>query len=110
MSGLLPVDEALRRILASAEKLEAELVPLAAAGGRVLATDVHAKRQQPPFAASAMDGYAVQAADVATVPVTLKLIGQSAAGHAFSGTIKAGEAVRIFTGAPVPEGADSVVI
>jgi molybdopterin molybdotransferase len=110
MSGLLPVDEALRRILASAEKLEAELVPLAAAGGRVLATDVHAKRQQPPFAASAMDGYAVQAADVATVPVTLKLIGQSAAGHAFSGTIKAREAVRIFTGAPVPEGADSVVI
>ena len=66
MAGLLPVDEALRRILASAQKLEAETVPLGAAGGRVLATDLYAKRQQPPFAASAMDGYAVKAADVAT--------------------------------------------
>ena len=110
MAGLLPVDEALRRILASAQTVEAETVPLAAAGGRVLAADLYAKRQQPPFAASAMDGYAVKAADVASVPVTLKLIGQSAAGHAFSGVLNDGEAVRIFTGAPVPEGADSVVI
>ena len=110
MAGLLPVDEALRRILASAQTVEAETVPLAAAGGRVLAADLYAKRQQPPFAASAMDGYAVKAADVASIPVTLKLIGQSAAGHAFSGVLNAGEAVRIFTGAPVPEGADSVVI
>ncbi|HMF67991.1 MAG TPA: gephyrin-like molybdotransferase Glp [Phyllobacterium sp.] len=110
MAGLLPVDEALRRILASAQTVEAETVPLAAAGGRVLAADLYAKRQQPPFAASAMDGYAVKAADVASVPVTLKLIGQSAAGHAFSGILNDGEAVRIFTGAPVPVGADSVVI
>ncbi len=80
------------------------------AGGRVLAEDLRAKRQQPPFAASAMDGYAVRVADVATVPATLKLIGQSAAGHAFSGVVSAGEAVRIFTGAPLPQGADSVVI
>ena len=110
MAGLLPVDEALRRILASAQKVEAETVPLYAAGSRVLAAELYAKREQPPFAASAMDGYAVKAADVASVPVTLKLIGQSAAGHAFSGVLNAGEAVRIFTGAPVPEGADSVVI
>lgn len=110
MAGFLPVDEALARILGDAQKLEAETVPLSAAGGRVLAADLHAKRQQPPFASSAMDGYAVRAADVASVPVALKLIGQSAAGHAFSGVVNAGEAVRIFTGAPVPEGADSVVI
>jgi len=110
MAGLLPVDEALARILAGALKLEAETVSLSEAGGRVLAADLHAKRQQPPFAASAMDGYAVRAADVANVPAALKLIGQSAAGHAFSGVVNAGEAVRIFTGAPVPEGADSVVI
>ncbi len=110
MSGLLPVDEALRRILAGASKLETEAAFLGEAGGRVLAADLHAKRQQPPFAASAMDGYALRAADVVNVPATLKLIGQSAAGHAFSGVVSAGEAVRIFTGAPVPEGADSVVI
>ncbi len=110
MTGLLPVDEALARILAGALKLDAETVPLTAAGSRVLAANLHAKRQQPPFAASAMDGYAVRAVDVATVPRSLKLIGQSAAGHAFSGVVNTGEAVRIFTGAPVPEGADSVVI
>ncbi|UXN63921.1 molybdopterin molybdotransferase MoeA [Phyllobacterium sp. A18/5-2] len=110
MSGLLPVDEALRRILAGASKLETEAAFLGEAGGRVLAADLHAKRQQPPFAASAMDGYALRAADVANVPATLKLIGQSAAGHAFLGVVSAGETVRIFTGAPVPKGADSVVI
>ncbi|MBB3234706.1 gephyrin-like molybdotransferase Glp [Phyllobacterium endophyticum] len=110
MTGLLPVDEALRRIIASAQTAEVETVPLATAGGRVLAADLLAKRQQPPFAASAMDGYAVRAADVVNVPVSLRLVGQSAAGHAFSGVLNAGEAVRIFTGAPVPEGADSVVV
>jgi molybdopterin molybdotransferase len=110
MAGLLPVDEALRRILANVQLLESETVTLGEAGGRVLAADLHAKRQQPPFAASAMDGYAVRSADVANVPVRLKLAGQSAAGHAFHGSVKTGEAVRIFTGAPVPEGADSVVI
>ena len=110
MTGLLSVDEALARILAAAGKLDVEMVALGAAGGRVLASALHAKRQQPPFAGSAMDGYAVRAADVARAPVTLKLVGQSAAGHAFSGQVNAGEAVRIFTGAPVPQGADSVVI
>ncbi len=110
MAGLLSVDEALARILSGAHRLEAETVPLGQAGGRVLANDLYAKRQQPPFAASAMDGYAVRAADVAHVPVMLRLVGQSAAGHAFSGTVNPGEAVRIFTGAPMPDGADSVVI
>ena len=110
MAGLLPVAEALARILGGARKLDTEMVPLGEAGGRVLVEDLRAKRQQPPFAASAMDGYAVRVADVATIPATLKLIGQSAAGHAFSGVVSAGEAVRIFTGAPLPQGADSVVI
>ncbi|MEP7455565.1 gephyrin-like molybdotransferase Glp [Phyllobacterium sp. SB3] len=110
MAGLLPVDEALSRIIGAAVEAEPETVALSDAGGRVLATDLCAKRQQPPFAASAMDGYAVRAADVAQLPAILKLIGQSAAGHAFSGSLNAGEAVRIFTGAPVPSGADSVVI
>ncbi len=110
MADLLPVDEALRRILANVDLLEPETVALGDAGGRVLAADLHARRQQPPFAASAMDGYAVRAADVASVPVRLKLVGQSAAGHAFQGSVDPGEAVRIFTGAPVPTGADSVVI
>jgi molybdopterin molybdotransferase len=110
MAELLPVDEALSRILGAAIRTDTETVLLGDAGGRVLANDLYAKRQQPPFAASAMDGYAVRAADIAHVPVTLKLIGQSAAGHAFQGSLSTGEAVRIFTGAPVPAGADSVVI
>lgn len=110
MAGPLPVEEALQRILADAEPLEAEQINLADGGERVLARDLYARRQQPPFVASAMDGYAVRAADVARVPVTLRLIGQSAAGHAFQGSVNTGEAVRIFTGAPVPHGADSVVI
>ncbi|NTS34003.1 molybdopterin molybdotransferase MoeA [Phyllobacterium sp. BT25] len=110
MAALLPVNEALARILAGVETLDFEIVPLADAGGRVLAEDLHAKRQQPPFAASAMDGYAVRAADAAAVPATLQLIGQSAAGHAFAGAVGPGETVRIFTGAPLPDGADSVVI
>ena len=113
MSGapLLPVSDALTRVLSSArDPLPAEIVLLADARGRTLAMDVAALRTQPPFPASAMDGYAVRAADIATVPATLKLIGSSAAGHGFSGTVGAGEAVRIFTGAPVPAGADTILI
>jgi molybdopterin molybdotransferase len=110
-SPLLPVDEALARVLASAsEPLPAEVVALAQAQGRTLASDLAARRTQPPFPASAMDGYAVLGSDVAQVPARLKLIGTSSAGHAYGGNLKAGEAVRIFTGAPVPEGADTVVI
>jgi molybdopterin molybdotransferase len=108
---LLPVDEALARILAGASApLGAQSVPLAGARGRTLAADLAARRTQPPVAVSAMDGYAVQAADLAQIPAKLSIVGVSAAGHGFAGTIGAGEAVRIFTGAPVPAGADTVVI
>lgn len=111
MSGLIPVAEALARVLASvSDPVEAETVPLAQAAGRTLAADVAASRTQPPFPASAMDGYAVRFADASAVGASLKLIGTSAAGHGFSGRIDPGEAVRIFTGAPVPEGADAILI
>jgi molybdopterin molybdotransferase len=108
--ALLPVNEARARILAGVKPLPAEPVKLADALGRVLAAPVKAGRDQPPFDCSAMDGYAVRAADVSTVPVTLRVIGVSAAGRAFSGKIGPGEAARIFTGAPLPRGADTVVI
>jgi molybdopterin molybdotransferase len=85
-------------------------VTLEQALGRVLAKPLKAVRNQPPFDASAMDGYAVIAADVANPPATLRLIGLSAAGHGFKGRLKRGDCVRIFTGAPVPKGADAVVI
>ena len=87
-----------------------ETVPLNDALGRVLAADLTALRTQPPAAVSAMDGYAVRAADVAQAPVTLKLIGEVAAGHPFDGAVKAGQAARIFTGGVMPPGADTVVI
>ncbi len=104
---LLSVEEARSRMLAAAASLEAEAVPLARALGRVLATDIVAARDQPPFAASAMDGWAVRAADG---PGALRIIGESAAGRGFAGALGPGEAVRIFTGAAVPAGADAVVI
>ncbi len=108
---LLPVSVALARILATArEPLSSERVPLGEAHRRTLAENLVASRDQPPFSASAMDGYAVRAADVATTPAILSLIGMSAAGHAFEGELGPGEAVRIFTGAPLPKGADAIVI
>jgi molybdopterin molybdotransferase len=85
-------------------------VPLTAAAHRILAEDVRATLTQPPFNASAMDGYAVRGADVATLPARLALIGEARAGEAFPGTVGAGECARIFTGAPVPAGADAIVI
>jgi molybdopterin molybdotransferase len=108
--SLLPVSEALARILDGIEPPAVQTVSIYNAEDRVLARDLEARFTQPPFDASAMDGYAVQAADIATVPATLTIIGEAAAGHPFHGTVHAGEAVRIFTGAPVPEGADTVVI
>ncbi|MDQ5980738.1 MAG: molybdopterin molybdotransferase, partial [Verrucomicrobiota bacterium] len=103
---LTPVPAALREVLSRAPQLPAERVPLAAALGRVLREPAHADLDSPPFDASAMDGYALRAAD-ATQP--LLLVGESAAGAAFAGTVGPGECVRIFTGAPVPAGADCVV-
>lgn len=109
-SGMLPVAEALSRVLGGVTPIEAETLKLGSAGGRILAEDVTAALTQPPFDASAMDGYAVRADDVASVPRTLKLIGSAAAGHPFSGALGAGETVRIFTGGAVPPGADAIVI
>jgi len=106
---MISVDEALARVLALVEPLGAETVPLQHASGRVLASDIVARRDQPPFASSAMDGYALRNADVA-VSTSLDVIGEAAAGHAFTGSIGPSQAARIFTGAPVPEGADRVVI
>src|SRR5664280_290213 len=107
---LMPVAEALQRVLADALPLPAETVALNDALGRVLTEDLNALRTQPPAAVSAMDGYAVRAADVAQAPVKLKLIGEVAAGHPFEGEVKAGQAARIFTGGVMPAGADTVVI
>jgi molybdopterin molybdotransferase len=108
--ALLPVEEARSRILDGATPTAVERVELRAAFGRVLAQDVTAQITQPPFDASAMDGYALRADDVAEVPATLRVIGEAPAGAAFEGALRPGEAVRIFTGAPVPAGADTIVI
>jgi molybdopterin molybdotransferase len=105
---LLSVDEALARVLAGAERLGEEDVVLADARGRTLARDLVARRTQPPLDVSAMDGYALRAADLAAGP--LALVGESAAGHGYDAPLKPGEAVRIFTGAPVPAGADAILL
>lgn len=108
MKDLLSVDDALARVLAAATRLGEETVPLAAARGRTLARDLVALRTQPPVAVSAMDGYALRAADLAAGP--LRIVGESAAGHGYGAALRAGEAVRIFTGAPVPVGADAILL
>src|SRR6266567_4914088 len=97
--ALLSVAEALARVLDGVEPLASENVPIAQASGRVLAVDLAALRSQPPAAVSAMDGYAVRAADVAGGRAELKLIGEVAAGRPFAGSVGPGEAARIFTGA-----------
>ena len=107
---MISVEEARQRLLAPLKPLGIELVALSDAAGRVLAEPVAARRTQPPWPVSAMDGYAVRAADVARVPARLKVVGSVPAGQAFPGTVGRGEAVRIFTGAPVPDGADAIVI
>ncbi len=107
----MPVEEALERVLASiAAPTEREQVALAEAYGRTLASDVVSRRIQPPSANSAMDGYALRAADAARAPARLTVVGESAAGRPFGGRLGPGEAARIFTGAPLPEGADAVTM
>lgn len=108
--ALLSVNDALALVLKGIEPLEVESVPLVEAHGRVLGETLAATLTQPPFDASAMDGYAVRAADVAALPATLDLVGEAAAGARFAGALKPGQAVRIFTGAPIPDGADTIVI
>ena len=111
--SLIPVSEALERILDGINVHGGEMVPLIDALERISANDIQALRTQPPFEASAMDGYAVCSSDFpdgADLPISLRLVGESAAGHPFGGKMGAGETVRIFTGAIVPEGANAILI
>ena len=108
--ALISVAQALDRVLAHAAPVAPETVPLDDARGRVLAADLQALRTQPPADMSAMDGYAVHAADVANVPARLRIIGEVAAGRPCTTVVAAGEAARIFTGGVVPQGADTIVI
>ena len=110
LPSLTPVDEALAKILAAISPVGTEPVPVEQSFGRVLAADVLANITQPPSTVSAMDGYAVRAADVAQVPAALKRIGEAPAGGVFAGAVESGTTVRIFTGGPLPEGADTVVM
>ncbi len=109
MKQLISVEDALALVLQDTDAMPVEIVSLHEAAFRVLGEDLISLRTQPPFPAAAMDGYAINSLDAATGN-TLKVIGESAAGHSFSGSISCGETVRIFTGAPVPQGADTVVM
>lgn len=104
---MISVDEAQQRITAAFAPIDTETMDLLHLAGRVLAEDVRAKYDQPPFAASAMDGYAVRLADG---EAPRRVIGEAAAGHPFEGVVGPGDAARIFTGAPMPAGADAIVI
>lgn len=106
---MISVGEALEHLFALASLLPSEIVPLRDASGRVLAESIVSRRTQPPFAASSMDGYALKSVE-ADLHAQFKVVGESAAGHGWRGTLKPGQAVRIFTGAPIPDGADKVVI
>jgi molybdopterin molybdotransferase len=107
---MLSVRDAHGRVIAAFDKLPAETVSVADAAGRVLAEPPRARLTQPPADLSAMDGYAVRAGDVPAVPATLRLVGQAPAGGSYDHALKPGETVRIFTGAPLPMGADAIVI
>ncbi len=107
---MISFDEAVVLTLALARPLGAEAIPLPEAAGRTTAAPVIARGDSPRAAVSAMDGYAVRSADVAWAPVRLRMIGESFPGAGFDGTVGAGQAVRIFTGAPIPAGADRVAI
>ena len=107
---MLSVDDALSRITGALAALPAETIDLADAAGRVLAEDIVSQHTQPPVAMSSMDGYAVRAQDAGAPPVTLEVIGEAPAGGAFEGTVGPGQAVRIFTGGPMPGGANAVIM
>jgi molybdopterin molybdotransferase len=107
---VISVEEALSRLLEPLAPLPPEQISLADGLGRVLAEDVGARRTQPPFAVSAMDGYAVRADDLGKIPVELRIVAEVPAGAGFGGHVGAGEAARIFTGAPLPAGTDTIVI
>lgn len=107
---MIPLSEARARILAKIAPLPAEQVPITQGLGRVLAENVVARVTHPPVAVSAMDGWAVRTADIASFPVTLTRIGEAPAGRPFAGSVGPGQAVRIFTGGALPDGADTVVV
>ena len=107
---MISVEEALSRLLEPLTALPPEQISLADGLGRVLAEDMSARRTQPPFSVSAMDGYAVRAEDLAKIPVELRIVAEVPAGAGFGGHVGAGEAARIFTGAPLPAGTDTIVI
>ena len=107
---MISLPEARTYVLERISVLDPVTIPIAAARGRVLASDVVATEMVPPFDNTAMDGFAVRAADTATVPVTLAMVGTVAAGASLAGTLAAGQAIRIMTGAPIPDGADAVVM
>lgn len=109
MSELIPLDDAQRLVLERVRPLGAERVPIERAAGRVLAEPAHAVVDLPPFASSAMDGFAVRSADTARAPLALPVVGEAEAGRPFARELGRGEAVRISTGAAVPAGADAVV-
>ena len=108
--ALMKVEDALAQLLNSVELAGTEQIPLQDALGRTLAQVLASNRDQPPFDASAMDGYAVKAADLATIPARLQVVGEVPAGYRFPDRLSNREAVRIFTGAPVPQGADTILI
>ncbi|MEX0298410.1 MAG: molybdopterin molybdenumtransferase MoeA, partial [Kordiimonas sp.] len=107
---MISVEKAFDEIVAQASPLTTERLPLAKASGRILASAIKARRSQPGCDVSAMDGYAVRSLDLTGEEVSFKLIGESAAGAPYLGSVNAGETVRIFTGAAVPEGTDQIVI
>src|SRR5215471_18271859 len=105
---MIPVTEAIQIVLTHTTRLGTEAVALSQTLNRILAVDIIADTDLPPFDRAQMDGYAVRAADVANTPAQLKIVGESAAGAGWHHEMNAGEAVRIMTGAPVPSGADAV--
>src|SRR5262252_2276466 len=105
---MIPVAQAIETVLAHITPLPAESIALSTTRGRILAEDIMADTDLPPFDRAQMDGYAVRAADVANVPARLQIVGESAAGAGWHQQMHAGQAVRIMTGAPVPKGADAV--
>jgi len=107
---MISVDEAVRRITSAFSVLDSESVALTSAVGRILSSDIRARQDQPPAAVSSMDGYAVRAADATGPGAELHIVGAAPAGHPFEGSVGPGQAVRIFTGAIVPEGSDAIVI
>ena len=107
---MLSVDDALKSVLSGVKKLNYEEISIAQAANRIIAKDLTSRLTQPPTDVSAMDGYAVRIEDLKIIPTPFNQIGESAAGRSFKGKIQSGQTVRIFTGAPIPDGADTVVI